>query len=766
MPHRLTPLATALLLSMLAPVSSSVLAAPAVAHWTVTDLGTLGGAYSYGYGINNAGQVTGNASTGSNSHAFLYSNGAMTDLGTLGGVISYGYGINNTGQVTGYSYTAGNLTDHAFLYSNGTMIDLGTLGGSWSKGYGINNAGQVTGWAPTAGNVQHAFLYSNGSMTDLGTLGGFTSYGYGINDFGHVTGKAQAANTADRAFLYSNGVMTDLGTLGGGYSEGYAINNAGQVTGRANTAGNASHAFLYSNGSMTDLGTLGGGYSEGYAINNAGQVTGWANTVGNAAQHAFLYSQGTMQDVNSFNGVAGSGLTLNEARSINDVGQIVGNGYGPTGPYTVVLTLDTTVWGGAPNASWDTADNWSHGIGPNKNTRVYIEPVGSRTILGPTGVVEVKQLTIGGNPADGGGIATLKLNGGQINLLAESNVGLELTANGVLTGQGAIQPGNLNGNDFYNYGRIVADDVTLRGMYVYNYGTIEGDGRLAADLGVYNYGGRIRIAHAGDRLQLDASVLNHVGAIDVIRGEVEINGELYNGSQVNLLDGTLRTGTMDNHSRFDISSGFNSVFGNIVNQSTGRIVLSGQGQTTFWNDVQNYGELRVSSGSVATFFGDFYARTGGTLTGIGSKYYEAGYFIGNSPGVATDSGSVAFGTDAFVEVEIGGLAAGNGDGFHDKLIVLGDLSLDGTLKLVSWKGFTGQAGESFDLFDWGTLSGTFDNIDSSGMLLAAGATLDTRRLYIDGTISVTAVPEPETWAMLLAGLGFVGFAVRRRDQVV
>jgi len=57
MPHRLTPLAAALLLSMLAPVSSSALAAPAVAHWTVTDLGTLGGAYSYGYGINNAGSV-------------------------------------------------------------------------------------------------------------------------------------------------------------------------------------------------------------------------------------------------------------------------------------------------------------------------------------------------------------------------------------------------------------------------------------------------------------------------------------------------------------------------------------------------------------------------------------------------------------------------------------------------------------------------------------------------------------------------------------
>jgi len=639
MPHRLTPLAAALLLSMLAPVSSSALAAPAVAHWTVTDLGTLGGAYSYGYGINNAGQVTGNASTGSSDHAFLYSNGAMTDLGTLGGTSSTGSAINNVGQVTGGAFTTTNF--------------LGD---------------------------RHAILYSNGAVTDLGTLGGTLSHGSGIN--------------------------------------------------------------------------------------NAGQVTGTAKTAGDAAYHAFLRTQGTMHDVNSFNGVAGTGWTLIDANGINDVGQIVGTGSGPAGLRAYVLTLNTTVWGGSPNASWDDAANWSYGIGPNRNTHVYIEPVGSRTVLGPTGAVDVKRLTIGGNPADGSAIATLKLNGGQINLLSDTNVslaltaGLELTANGVLTGQGTIRNGNVNGTNFSSYGRIVADDVSLKRMDVSNHGTIEGDGRLAASL-IYNDGGHIRIAHAGDRLKLDAEVINYVGAIDVIRGEVEITGELKNESQVNLRDGILRTATFKNFGRFEISSGASDVFGSVSNEDIGRIIVSGQGQVTFWHTVESYGELRVSNGAVATFFGDFYARTN-KLTGTGSKYYEAGYFIGNSPGVASDEGNVAFGSEAFVEVEIGGLTAGNGDGFHDKLIVLGDLGLDGTLKLVSWKGFTGQAGESFDLFDWGTLSGTFDNIDSSEMLLAADATLDTRRLYIDGTISVTAVPEPETWAMLLAGLGLVGWTVQRR----
>jgi hypothetical protein len=31
-------------------------------------------------------------------------------------------------------------------------------------------------------------------------------------------------------------------------------------------------------------------------------------------------------------------------------------------------------------------------------------------------------------------------------------------------------------------------------------------------------------------------------------------------------------------------------------------------------------------------------------------------------------------------------------------------------------------------------------------------------------VAVTAVPEPETYAMLIAGLGFLGFMARRRKQ--
>jgi probable HAF family extracellular repeat protein len=52
---------------------------------------------------------------------------SVTDLGTLGGATDYGYGLNSSGIVVGNSKIAGDqYPDHAFVY-NGTMQDLGTL---------------------------------------------------------------------------------------------------------------------------------------------------------------------------------------------------------------------------------------------------------------------------------------------------------------------------------------------------------------------------------------------------------------------------------------------------------------------------------------------------------------------------------------------------------------------------------------------------------------------------------------------------------------
>ncbi len=105
--------------------------------------------------------------TTANAQAQKYS---LTDLGTLGGGTSKGYGINASGQVTGEAVTARGVF-HAFLVTPGSgMTDLGTLGGGSSTGYAINASGEVTGVAVTANGMLHGFLYSKHAMRDLNSL--------------------------------------------------------------------------------------------------------------------------------------------------------------------------------------------------------------------------------------------------------------------------------------------------------------------------------------------------------------------------------------------------------------------------------------------------------------------------------------------------------------------------------------------------------------------------------------------------------------------
>lgn len=331
-------------------VALSCGAVQAAPTYTVTDLGTLGGAYSQAAGINDSGQVVGTVATadGTSAHAFLYSGGIMTDLGTLdasnaiaGGrvrAISHASGINNSGQIVGYSQTAPFSSDHAFLYSGGSMTDLGNMS-TWtsanSYASSINANGQVVGFgnAPNLSNAPYqSFLYSDGVMTDLGppVSSGVSSYARDINDSGQVVGEAYIAGRPYHAFMFSGGVLTDIGTLGGRYSAANGINNSGQIVGWAHPFDNISieHAFLYSDGSMIDLGTLGSNSSIAVDINDSGQVVGTFDTF--PKQHAFLYSDGVMTDLNSLIDPL-SGWTISDAKAINNLGQIAANGCSTTG---------------------------------------------------------------------------------------------------------------------------------------------------------------------------------------------------------------------------------------------------------------------------------------------------------------------------------------------------------------------------------------------------------------------------------------------------
>jgi len=280
----------------------------------MSDLGTLGGAYSRANAISSDGNVIVGCAenAGSVQHAFKYTGGAMTDLGLLtGGSNSNARAVSASGDVIAGSATDGSGYGRAFRYTGGTMYDMGTLGGNNSQASGVSGDGSIiVGWAETAGINSHAFSYSGGFMTDLGTLvGGSTSEADAISADGTViVGFSQVGSGNFHAFKYTGGTMTDIGTIGGTESYAVAVSANGSVIAGYATLPSDSHtvhAFRYADGVMTDIGTLGGSGSEALGISADGSViVGDSSIAGDSAYHAFIYRTAMVDADNTVQAIA------------------------------------------------------------------------------------------------------------------------------------------------------------------------------------------------------------------------------------------------------------------------------------------------------------------------------------------------------------------------------------------------------------------------------------------------------------------------------
>ncbi len=349
------------------------------AQYVVTDLGTLGGSYSFGYGLSDSGLVAGGAATPTQTDffsqtGFVWKNGRMINTGTLGGSAcpdcsSEAGGPNGSGVSPLLSETAtadpngedfcGFGTHRQCLgavWMAGVLKPLMPLpGGNNSQAYWINAPGQIIGFSETGvvdlscGSTPSQVLQyaatiwnPNGSMKKLSPLSGDTvSFGFGINDRGQAVGSSgNCVNTslppinpngAHAVLWQPDGTAVDLGDLGGHAANiATSVNNLGVVVGNSLATDGTIHPFMWTSSTgIQDLGSFPGAIVTVagccHTLNDSGQVVGFAIDP-SFNMTAFIVQNGTMTDLNTLLPNTSTWYLL-QACSVNNSGQIIGAGF-------------------------------------------------------------------------------------------------------------------------------------------------------------------------------------------------------------------------------------------------------------------------------------------------------------------------------------------------------------------------------------------------------------------------------------------------------
>ena len=268
------------------------------------EIEALHGVFSEAWGINNAGQIVGRSHVmpANEAHAFRYDPGIGTlDLGTLGGAISDAYRINDSGVAVGSAELADGQMHAARWDAAGNPFDLGTFGGDQSEAIDINAAGHIVGWAaqpPDEFGEQssEAFIWTGSELNPVGTLGGLNSFAHAINDAGLVAGFSDTETGDICAFLWDEQQgMQNIGNMGGGGIVPWDISNTGKtvVVGYADDSQGLGIAIIWDemNG-LRDLNALIPPDSdwirlrEARGVNEAGQIVGYG--LRREGWHAFL----------------------------------------------------------------------------------------------------------------------------------------------------------------------------------------------------------------------------------------------------------------------------------------------------------------------------------------------------------------------------------------------------------------------------------------------------------------------------------------------
>jgi T5SS/PEP-CTERM-associated repeat protein len=503
-------------------------------------------------------------------------------------------------------------------------------------------------------------------------------------------------------FVQAGGVVTN--------TEGYLGFNPG-VSGQAVVTGSGSK---WTNSNSLFVGRSGAGslrVAAGGVVTNAGGYIGLnAGSTGAATVTGSGSQWNTSSDL--YVGASGAGtLNVEAGGVVTNAGGYIGSDAASTGAATVTGSGSQWLTAGNLYVGGGVGDPGGTGTGSLTIADGGFVSVAGTTTLSPTGTLNLNGGVLETGSFDNNPYGGLNFNNGK------------LTVNGV---GGVFNPFAVNYRINGNTAAALATlAITNTASFTLSDSLVVGDtnkGHLSVSAG-----------------SVVSNTLGYIGLNAGSTGSVTVNGTNSRWNNLaQMLVGFAGNGTLTVEAGGTVSNtegfvGYNSV-------SSGAATVTGAGSQ--WNNSGNLtvalagsGRLSVANGGMVTVGGVLTVGASGVLVGNGSIVgnVSSGGAVapGNSAGLLTVTGNYTQTSGGTLYMEIGGTTSGNG---YDQLLATGQMALGGTLSVSLLNGFEPQAGNSFNILDWGSIAGTFAALSLPP--LPGSLTWNTSQLYTTGVLNV------------------------------
>ncbi|NQT52364.1 PEP-CTERM sorting domain-containing protein [bacterium] len=556
------------------------------------------------------------------------------------------------------------------------------------------------------------------------------------------------------------------------------------------------HTYTLTSTSSSDASVMAGGVtSTGLSLGN-GTLTGHYGRIG-GDYNGSIYVRSDASWLNSHDLYVGTHGSLGVAGTVSNVDGRVREG--------------GSVYVGGAAAQWENTGELSIGDGV-----LYVEnggtvssgdavigqgwgSLGKVSVYGSGSTWTTGELTVGVE----NGTGELEILGGGDVSSTDANIGMSWgggsAGTGTVTVSGAGSTWTLSGDLLValdggsgtlnvGAGGTVSTTVALVGWQGVGAVTVDGAGATWTNSGLVKiYGnGTVTIQNGGE-VQVGTTLAMY-GTLNLHGGLLETPVlEVDYGGAVNWAGGTLR---VTGPAGFAIGPG--GPLGPVVSLSgtqalevtnhlsvaAGCALIAAPGAMLSVGSMTNEGSLVLFD---TTVDGTVYTPTGSTVTVLGSVVFNdlvsggggfygpgtttfaGGYNPGDSPALVPFEGSIGFGAESTLLIEIDGITQGTE---YDSLAVQGDAVLGGFLAVdmdLAFRGLAQSTDEFVFLSAGGVLSGQFLNAPSGATLFSVDGSAQFTIYYGDGVVVLTnfaAAPEPTSLALL--GLGALGLWRRRR----